>query len=96
MHLISAKGYTNAKYNFLRVKKTGEIWVIMKNNGLDVRCYMMVQVLHNGLGVKNMSDSILKEIYGRYGTKNLEDTNQKIEIRRYKMTESETFEKYDN
>ena len=42
MHLISAKGYTNAKYNFLRVKKTGEIWVIMKNNGLDVRCYMMV------------------------------------------------------
>ena len=39
MHLISAKGYTNAKYNFLRVKKTGEI---MKNNGLDVRCYIMV------------------------------------------------------
>ena len=96
MHLISAEGYTNAKDNFLRVKETGEIWVIMKNNGLDVRCYMMVQVLHNGLGVKNMSDSILKEIYGRYGTKNLEDTNQKIEIRRYKMTEWETFEKYNN
>ena len=42
MHLTSAEGYTNAKDNFLRVKKTGEIWVIMKNKGLDVRCYIMV------------------------------------------------------
>ena len=27
--------------------------------------------VHNGLGVKNISDLILKEIYGIYGTKNL-------------------------
>ena len=45
MHLISAEGYTNAKDNFLRVKETGEIWVIMKNNGLEVRCYIMAYVL---------------------------------------------------
>ena len=35
------------------------------------------------LGVKKMSNLVLKEIYDRYGTKNL--TNQ--QIRRYKMTE---------
>ena len=42
---------------------------------------------HNGLGVKNMSDPILKEIYGKYETKNL----TKEQIKRYKMTEREIF-----
>ena len=48
--------------------------------------------VHNDLGVKNMSDLILKEIYGIYETKNL--TNKQIQ--KYKMTEREIFEKYDN
>ena len=48
--------------------------------------------VHNGLGVKNIFDLILKEIYGLYKTKNL----TKKQIRKYKMTEREIFEKYDN
>ena len=39
MYLISAKGYTNTGVNFLRIRKTGEIWLSMKN-------------VHNSLGVK--------------------------------------------
>ena len=42
----------------LIIKKTGEIWASMKN-------------VHKGLGVKNMSGLILKEIYGIYETKDL-------------------------
>ena len=38
--------------------------------------------VHNGLGVKNMSDLISKEIHGNYETKNL-TTKQ---IKKYKMT----------
>ena len=48
--------------------------------------------LHNGLGVKKTFDLILKEIYGNYETTNL----TKEQIKRYKMTEKEVFEKYDN
>ena len=44
-----------------------------------------------GLGVKNMSDLILKEIYGTYEIKNI--TNKQIQ--KYKMTEREIFEKYE-
>ena len=79
MYLISAEGYKNAGVHFLRVIKTGKIWVSMKN-------------VHNGLGVKNISALVLKEIYDIYKTKNL--TNK--EIRKYKMTEKEIFEKYAN
>ena len=79
MYLISAEGYKNAGVHFLRVRKTGEIWPSLKN-------------VHKGFGVKNMSDLILKEIYGIYGTKIL--TNKQIQ--KYKMTEREIFEKYDN
>ena len=39
-----------------------------------------------------MSDLILKEIHGIYKTKNL----IKEQIKKYKMTEREIFEKYDN
>ena len=39
-----------------------------------------------------MSDLILKEIYGRYGTKNLTEE----QIRRYKMTERKIYKKYDS
>ena len=79
MYLISAEGYTNASVRFLRVRKTDEIWSSVK----DVR---------KGLVVKNMSDLILKEIYGIYETQNF--TNKQIQ--KYKMTERETFEEYDN
>ena len=48
--------------------------------------------VHKGLGVKNISDLVLKEIYGIYKTRNL--TNKQIQ--KYEMTEREIFEKYDN
>ena len=76
MYLISAQGYTNASVNILKIRKTGEIWVSMKDIG-------------DGLGVKNL---VLKEIYGIYEKKKL----TKEEIRNYKMTEREIFEKFDN
>ena len=46
----------------------------------------------DGLGVKNISDLVLKEIYGIYEKKK----STKEEIRNYKMTEREIFEKFDN
>ena len=79
MYLISAEGSKNASVRFLRVRKTREIQMSMKN-------------VHNRLGVQNMSDLILKEIYGIYETKNL--TNKQIQ--KYKMTGRVIFEKYDN
>ena len=57
MYLISAKGYKNAGVYCLKIRKTDEIWVSMKDSG-------------EGLGVKNISDLVLKEIYGIYGKKN--------------------------
>ena len=51
MYLISAEGYENANVEFLTTKKTSEIWISMKDVG-------------NGIGVKNISDLVLKEIYG--------------------------------
>ena len=79
MYLISAEGYKNNGVHILIIKKTGEFWVSMKN-------------AHKGLGVKNMSDLILKEIYGIYKIKNL----TKEQIREYKMTGREIFKKYAN
>ena len=76
MYLISAEEYKNAGVHILKIR---EIWLSMKN-------------VHNGLGVKNISDLILKEIYGIYETKNL----TKRQIRKYKMTEREIFEKCAN
>ena len=70
MYLISAEGYKNASVHILIKKNRGKIWVIMKN-------------VHDGLGVKNMSDLVLKEIYGIYETK----TPTKEQIKKYKMTE---------
>ena len=51
MYLISAERYKNATVELLTTKKTSEIWVSMKDVG-------------NGIGVKNISDLVLKEIYG--------------------------------
>ena len=46
--------------------------------------------VQDGLGVKNMSDLIFKEIYGIYETKNL----TKEQIKKDKLTEREFLEKY--
>ena len=48
--------------------------------------------VHNRLGVQNMFDLILKEIYGIYETKSLANK----QIQKYKMTGRVIFEKYDN
>ena len=48
MYLISAEGYKNAGVDFLRIKKTGEIWTKMK----DVK---------SGWGVQNISDLVLRK-----------------------------------
>ena len=79
MYLISTKGYQNTKVHHLRIRKTDEIWVSMKDIG-------------DGLGVTNISDLVLKEIYGIYEKRKL----TKEEIKNYKMTEREIFEKFDN
>ena len=50
MYLISAEGYKNAGVDFLRIKKTGEIWTKMK----DVK---------SGWGVQNISDLVLRKIH---------------------------------
>ena len=80
MDLISIEGYENANVICLK-NKNGDLWVIMK-------------YVKDGLGVKNMSDLLLKEIYGTYEKKNV----TKEEIKYYKMTEREflkTFYDYD-
>ena len=79
MYLISTQRYTNAGAHCLEIKKTCEIWVSMKNIG-------------DGLGVKNISDLVLKEIYGIYEKRKL----TKEEIKNYKMTEREIFAKFNN
>ena len=53
MALISAEGYQNANVYHLKIKRTNKLWVNMKNVGDD-------------LGVKNIYDLVLKEIYGIY------------------------------
>ena len=60
MYLILTEGYKNACVYFLRVRKIDKIWAHMKN-------------VQDGFGVKNMSDLILKEIYGIYEKKNTKE-----------------------
>ena len=55
MDLTSVEGYENAKVIYLK-NKNGDLCVIMKGVG-------------NGLGVKNISDLVLKEIHGAYEKK---------------------------
>ena len=57
MYLISVEGYTNASVHILKIWKTDETWISMKDVG-------------DGLGVTNISDLVLKEIYGIYEKKN--------------------------
>ena len=48
MYLISVEGCKNASVHFLKIRKTDEIWVSMKDCG-------------SVLGVKNISDLLLKK-----------------------------------
>ena len=79
MYLISAEGYKNAKVDFLTIKTTSEIWVNMKDVG-------------SGMGVKNISDLVLKEIYGICETKN----PTKKQVNEYKMTKRQIYKKFTN
>ena len=56
MDLISIEGYKIAKVICLK-NKNGDPWVIMED-------------FKDGLGVKKVSDLVLKEIYGAHGKKN--------------------------
>ena len=56
LYLISKEGYKNSNVCQLIIQKTGEIWASMKNVG-------------SGMGVKNISDIVLKEIHGILKTK---------------------------
>ena len=79
MYLISAEGYKNAKVDFLTIKTTSEIWVNMKDVG-------------SGMDVKNISDLVLKEIYGICERKNptIKHVNE------YNMTKREIYKKFTN
>ena len=79
MYLISAEGYKNANVEFLTIKTTSEIWVNMKDVG-------------SGMGVKNISDLVLKEIYGICKTKN----PSKEQVNEYKMTKRQIYKKFTN
>ena len=78
MYLISAEGCKNANVEFLIIKTTSEIWVNMKDVG-------------SGMGVKNISDLVLKEIYGICETKN----PTKERVNEYKMTKREVYKMFD-
>ena len=74
MYFISAEGYKNANIGFLAIKTTSEIWVNIKDVG-------------SGIGVKNISDLVLKEIYGICETKN----STKEQFNEYQMTKREIY-----
>ena len=69
MYLISAKGHKNTTVGFLAIKKS-VILVNMKDVG-------------SGIGAKNISDLVLKEIHGICETKN----PSKEQVNEYKMIE---------
>ena len=79
MNLVSAEGYKNAKVHFFKTRKTGELWISMKDVG-------------DALGVKNISDLVLKKIYGIYEKRK----STKEEIKCFKMTEREILKKFYN
>ena len=64
---------------FLAIETTSKIWVSIKDVG-------------SGIGVKNISDLVLKEIYGICGTKN----PLKEQVNEYKMTKKQIYKKFTN
>ena len=79
MYLILGEGYKNANVEFFPIKATSEIWVSMKDAG-------------SGIGVKNISDLVLKKICGICETKN----PTKKQVNEYKMTKREIYKKFTN
>ena len=79
MYLISAEGYKNANVEFLTIKTTSKIWVNVKDVG-------------SCMGVKNISDLVLKEIYGLFETKN----PTKEQVNEDKMTKREIYKNITN
>ena len=79
MYLISAEGYKNVNVEFFTIKTISEIWVNMKNVG-------------SGIGVKNISDLVLKEIHGICETKN----SAKEQVNEYIMTKREIYKTFTN
>ena len=79
MYLISAEWYKNKGIGFKKIRKNGETWTSMK----DVR---------SGMGVKNISELVLKEIHSILNTKN----TTKEQIKKYKMTERGIFKEFGN
>ena len=79
MYLISVEGYNNTNVDFLKIKTTSEIWVSMKDAG-------------SGMGVKNTSDLVSKEIYGTCETKN----PSKEQVNEYEMTKRDIYKKNTN
>ena len=79
MYLISAEGYKNAEFDAKVVIRTGESCVSMKDVG-------------SGMGIKNITDLVLKEIHGVLETKN----PIKEQINKHKKTEKELYKKFDN
>ena len=79
MYLVSAEGYKNANVALLIIKTTNEIWVSLKDIG-------------SGIGVKNISDLVLKETYGICETKN----PSKEQVNKYKMTKKQIYKKFTN
>ena len=62
MCLISPEGYKNAEVDEKQeIWKTGEIWVSMKDDG-------------SGMGVKNISDLVLKELVVYLKQKSLQES----------------------
>ena len=60
MYLIPVEGYHNAGVHTIKVKN--DLWISIKDAG-------------NGLGVKNISEFVLKEIQGDYEKKKKEELN---------------------
>ena len=79
MYLISAEGYKNVNVYFLTKKATSEIWVSMKDVG-------------RGIGVKNISDLVLKEIHGICETKNPSEE----QVNEYKRSKREIYKNFTN
>ena len=70
-------------------KNDGVDMLIMKKTG---EIWPSMKDEHAGLVLKNMPDPVLKQIYGIYQTEN----RTKEQIKKYKMTERQIFEKNDN
>ena len=79
MYLLSAEGYKNANGEFLTIKTTSEIGVSMKDG-------------ESGIGVKNISDLVLKEMCGICETKN----PSKEQVNEYKITKKQIYKTFTN